>query len=89
MGHYDDIIEREEEREREEWERRRSAKAAETKANMIRIINLMDNDDIEFLKEFLNYLPALTSGDMKFVLDVMVDLPAYRGFFKVLEKRSR
>ena len=86
MGHYDDIIEREEERKRQEHERRRSAKAAETKANMIRKINSMGNDDIEFLGELIDFMPAFTNGDAKFIMDIVKDLPAYRGFFKVLRK---
>ena len=87
MGHYDDIIEEEQERKRQEEERRRTARAAETKAKLINIIKDMDNDETEFVERFMKYLPTLIDTDMEFVLDIMSDLQAYRGFFKVLRNK--
>ena len=90
MGHYDDIIEAEHEQKRQEEERRRTARCEEIRANIIRNVTAMGNDEIEFLGKLFHYLAELReidSDDMKFILDIIDDLPAYRGFFKVLRNK--
>lgn len=87
MGHYDDIIEEENERRRQEEERRRTIRCEEIKAIIIRDIKDMNNDEIEFMGKVVSYMPALFESDMEFILEIMKDLPAYRGFFKVLRNK--
>lgn len=87
MGHYDDIIEEERERRWQEEELRRTARCEEIKANIIRNTKQLNNDKTEFLGKVVSHLSDVDEGDMKFILEIMKDLPAYRGFFKVLRSK--